>query len=828
MDFNTAFHTLTGYSPFPWQDRLYRQYFAKGDVPSACCLPTGLGKTSVIAVWLIALANGKNLPRRLIYVVNRRTVVDQTTDEVVRYQQAIKVDPDLSAFRDRFDQLRISTLRGQFADNGDWCEDPSMPSVICGTVDMIGSRLLFSGYGIGRNKRPLHAGFLGQDALLIHDEAHLESAFQKLIDTIETQQKKREPPTPWPKLRVMELTATTKSQDAFTLDGDDYANNTVDQRMNATKRLQLEVLKEAKKPAKELIEKALSFNGKELAVLIFAQSVEAVLEIQSALAKAKVPRENIRTLTGTMRGKERDELAEDKTFARFLPKPPEDATMGTVYLVCTSAGEVGVNISADHLICDLTTFESMAQRFGRVNRFGTFNDCEVHVFHPGPNDWDDKSPLTIPRQRTLELLRELERAGSVNPKALSELSAVARSAAFATIPTILPATDILFDAWALTSITGKLPGRPPVEPWLHGLTDQELPETQVAWRDDVRLLDDKSVSNADRYEFLLAYALLARELLREPSYRAIKHLETIGKRHPDHHGWLVAEDGEVEAITLDFFTTKENKERINGKTIVLDPGSGGLNEAGMLDGASETADDVSKTSERCRSADHETVPTEFHEVFGLAIPAEDEDDDPKVLRWFARRNTGEVKSRKPVLLAGHVSDVEKRLSEILSGLPLGESLNNCLKIAARFHDDGKRRLIFQSMLGNRNAPNVWWAKSGRRSLIRLEEKYRHEFGSLNELPAAAELGITDDERELVLHLIAAHHGRARPHFSTDEVFDPNQSEQASDELAMTVPQRFGRLQRRYGRWGLAYLESLLRAADWSASANPNTEGEINE
>ncbi|MEQ1903860.1 MAG: type I-U CRISPR-associated helicase/endonuclease Cas3 [Pirellulaceae bacterium] len=354
-----------------------------------------------------------------------------------------------------------------------------------------------------------------------------------------------------------------------------------------------------------------------------------------------------------------------------------------------------------------------------------------------------------------------------------------------------------------------------------------MPETHLAWRDDVRLLDDKSVSNAVRAELLLAYPLLARELLREPSYRAIKHLETIGKRHPDHHGWLVKDDGEVEEITLDFFTTMDNKERINGMT-VLDSRSGGLNSAGMLDGGSETADDVSQTTERCRSTDDDTVPLEFHEVFSLALPVEDEDDDPKVLRWFARRNTGEVKSRKPVLLGGHLSDVEKRLTEILNGLSLGDSLNDCLKIAARFHDDGKKRLIFQSMLGNRNAPNVWWAKSGRRSGTRLEEKYRHEFGSLNGLPSAAELGITDDERELVLHLIAAHHGRARPHFPADEVFDPNQQQRASDELAMTVPQRFGRLQRRYGRWGLAYLESLLRAADWSASANPNPEGVINQ
>ncbi len=192
---------------------------------------------------------------------------------------------------------------------------------------MIGSRLLFSGYGIGRNKRPLHAGFLGQDALLIHDEAHLEPAFQKLIETIEIQQRDHEPPTLWPKLRVMELTATTKSQTPFTMKHDDFANPVVNQRMNATKHLHLHELKDARKPAKEIVERALSFRDCQRAILIFAQNVETVLEIQSALAKAKVPPENVRTLTGTMRGKERDGLAgdasrgipPDPTFARFLP-----------------------------------------------------------------------------------------------------------------------------------------------------------------------------------------------------------------------------------------------------------------------------------------------------------------------------------------------------------------------------------------------------------------------------------------------------------------------------------------------------------------------------
>ncbi len=68
LNFASTFELLTGNPPFPWQTRLYEEHFAVGQPPAACNLPTGLGKTSVIAVWLIALANGAKVPRRLIYV----------------------------------------------------------------------------------------------------------------------------------------------------------------------------------------------------------------------------------------------------------------------------------------------------------------------------------------------------------------------------------------------------------------------------------------------------------------------------------------------------------------------------------------------------------------------------------------------------------------------------------------------------------------------------------------------------------------------------------------------------------------------------------------
>ena len=58
------------------------------------------------------------------------------------------------------------------------------------------------------------------------------------------------------------------------------------------------------------------------------------------------------------------------------------------------AGEVGVNISADHLVCDLTPFDSMAQRFGRVNRFGD-GDAQIDVVYCASRKIDPNSQIEM-------------------------------------------------------------------------------------------------------------------------------------------------------------------------------------------------------------------------------------------------------------------------------------------------------------------------------------------------------------------------------------------------------------------------------------------------
>jgi CRISPR-associated endonuclease/helicase Cas3 len=73
------------------------------------------------------------------------------------------------------------------------------------------------------------------------------------------------------------------------------------------------------------------------------------------------------------------------------------------------------------------------------------------------------------------------------------------------------------------------------------------------------------------------------------------------------------------------------------------------------------------------------------------------------------------------------------------------------------------------------------------------------------------------EADLILHLIAAHHGRARPHFETDAWDVERHTTAQNAQAAQEVMRRFARLQERFGRWGLAWFESLLRCADALAS-----------
>ena len=81
-------------TPFPWQEELLTR-FVNGRIERSLDIPTGLGKTAVMAIWLVARAPGAASPRRLVYVVDRRAVVDQATDVAEGLHVYIDANPKL-------------------------------------------------------------------------------------------------------------------------------------------------------------------------------------------------------------------------------------------------------------------------------------------------------------------------------------------------------------------------------------------------------------------------------------------------------------------------------------------------------------------------------------------------------------------------------------------------------------------------------------------------------------------------------------------------------------------------------------------------------------
>src|SRR5439155_16168913 len=114
--------------------------------------------------------------------------------------------------------LLVRSLRGGAPLEDDWARTPVQPTILCSTVDQVGSRLLFRGYGVSDRMKPVHAGLLGSDCLFLLDEAHLSEPFRQTLAGLE--RLRRGDDTPW---AVAFMTATPGQQvdRAFGLHDDD-------------------------------------------------------------------------------------------------------------------------------------------------------------------------------------------------------------------------------------------------------------------------------------------------------------------------------------------------------------------------------------------------------------------------------------------------------------------------------------------------------------------------------------------------------------------------------------------------------------------------------
>ena len=182
-------------------------------------------------------------------------------------------------------------------------------------------------------------------------------------------------------------------------------------------------------------------------------------------------------------------------------------------------------------------------------------------------------------------------------------------------------------------------------------------------------------------------------------------------------------------------------------------------------------------------------------------------------------STGDEHQSAPPTLDAHQRDVGERAAAIGVHAGLSAELVDVLRDAGLHHDDGKIDTRFQTRLGNSTAqPRAKGYAASPLAAKRREQRaglppgWRHEQRSVCDAWPSL---IDSADRDLVARLVGTSHGQGRsgfPHAAGELLDEP-------DDLARDLFDHGGwdalveRTHRRYGVWGCAYLESLLRAAD---------------
>jgi CRISPR-associated endonuclease/helicase Cas3 len=427
--------------------------------------------------------------------------------------------------------------------------------------------------------------------------------------------------------------------------------------------------------------------------------------------------------------------------------------------------------------------------------------------------------------------------------------------------------------------------RPEVAPWLHGIEDN-LPETWVAWREEIIPLCESSVaSNEEITRWFKRLQIGTQEKLRMPTYRFVDQLRNKKyaatdwvRQHAKKFVVVLSAAGEAKKVTL----SELARQDLDFATIILPTELQALNEKGFFDcgkGGNENLDVADEKYHRIvlkRHGDHfnfaplanktacgnkpkeegngevsglssclwQSLDAAIKEVESFLMGQENgkrvkrelrlkiqeaeeyQDEDDIEERWLLLfreidKSTSGSNGQVPTV-EEHNKDVAERVTELAEAFHLSESLQEVLQLAGQYHDTGKADDRWQIAAGYEPTKKDFRPKakptSGGVDWHKLDG-YRHELGSIVDAVACNAIQ-SHPERDLILHLIATHHGWARPHFN-ERAFPPQTDSALRDGIRREVMFRYVRLQERFGHWRLAWLESLLRRADGMASASYN-------
>lgn len=800
-----------------------------------------------------------------------------------------RVAEALQSFQTRNDDQRsapfeVGHIRGELSNRNLPVTDISACAIIAATPDMYGSRALFRGYGSTKAARPRETALLTMDTVMVLDEAHMN---RQLLHTTQriAELQKREVNLGVPTLQVVETTATpsTGDSESTTLGVDIEAldspnDKELHRRVYSHKELVLRpidkwdgkpgnaaTVKAAVDAIKDFLAHREVGKGSEVAHTVgcIVNHVRTAISIKEELAK-DLAEDEVQLLVGRMRPYDLKKLHPD------LFTTEGDKSVKVV--VATQTLEVGIDVDFADLVTELAPASSLAQRFGRVNRLGHRDDSKVVVIEPASGDSVKKD---APPYRAVDLsnayawLEALNGAEnpSVNPAAMVKNPPVQSS------PERLLYQRPEWPDLLEFSRTDENPyDEPDLDLWLHDSLEAETAMGGVIVRDNLpsntsaamEILKTSYFAPRDEETFPANLKIL-KEILDYQDEHGVKPRKFL-YRQGEISLWQDADQGEESSQTL-----------APGDVLILDMGSIPFTNQGIAVTQRELPSKKDELKavpfldddELCvaelyvyeKCADREE---RFRKYLGLSpdevaelldsqasdgqkvIASElstEAEGGQEVIAWYADVTDDkksiegsdiaqELAPTDPVLLDDHQNDVAERTRQLAENLGLAPEFSEALELAAKYHDEGKRDLRFQQMLGADPDADAL-AKSGHRSVAEayrarsrsaLPRGWRHE--QLSALMVAASPEKVGEHRDLVLRIIGCSHGHGRFSFAHDagfllkEGYLPEGTDyEALKEQATRLfnvgywDNLMEQTSRTYGPYATAYLEAVERAAD---------------
>lgn len=930
--FAAFYEHVWGKPAFPWQRRLARDVLEHGWKRHLLDLPTGSGKTSALEIALYCLSvSPTTMPRRTLLVIDRRIVVDQAAEHAKKllcrlceatqgpaYEVATALRR-LTGSDEGVAPFDVAIMRGGMPRDNDWAKTPDRPVLGVSTVDQVGSRLLFRGYGLGNKSAPIHAGLIGNDTLILLDEVHLATAFADTLDAINADFRGPERGL-GDRFAVVPMSATVraaKDRRVFTIEDDDRKHPVLQPRLEARKQARLEPIKvsgddeQAKLAvvatrAAELARKLQERDGVNVVGVVLNRVDAARMAIAELARDGKG---DAILVTGRMRPIDRDRTTAVELQRAAAGREARRSDLPLV-VVATQCIEAGADLDFDAIVTECASLDALRQRFGRVDRRGELTQTYSIVL--GRSDLvgaDGTDPVYGKALGVTWHWLQGHAKDAIVEFGISTLPSDAPSEALPPtpiVPVLLPAH---LDAWAQTSL--PIVAEPDVSRWLHGAASSQA-DVQVVWRAGL------AATNVD---VLAAVRPSTLEGMTLPLRAVRKWL--AGKRGPAISDVAIGEDedddrrDEAAATAVALRWTGESSKQISstairpGDVLVVDVARGGIRHGSFDPTDVSTVIDVGDLAQlRGRGLATLRLERAALAMWNLAedvlaeLPTRDERETrreflAKVSTWLERwpderptdlitqseynemrralrsgrartiyvepiwvisapaKVLGEVSElvtedddssfrAVEVTLDQHSHDVRERAREFARAVGLPVEVQDDVALAGWIHDVGKADPRFQRWLvggdevraaSQREALAKSALPPGDREVRRLARKragypdrYRHELLSVAMMERNAELLACAHDPELVLHLVGSHHGWCRPFAPLAD--DPAPVEVAYQHgdlelvassrhglarLDRCVADRFWTLTRRYGWWGLAWLESIVRLADHRAS-----------